>query len=72
MFNPGPCVYMEKIAVGAEAAGAIDLRQSASRNIHRGGEAIERSVRDVTVVILDRPRHVDLIAEVRSGAPASA
>jgi len=66
MFNPGPCVYMEKIAVGAEAAGAIDLRRSATDNVHAVAEAIGRSVRDVTVVILDRPRHTELIAEVRS------
>ena len=66
MFNPGPCVYMEKIAVGAEAAGAIDLRRSATDNVHAVAEAIGRPVRDVTVVILDRPRHAELIAEVRS------
>ena len=67
MFNPGPCVYMEKIAVGPEAAGAIDIRRSRQPdNIRAVAEAKGQSVRDVTAVILDRPRHAELIAEVRS------
>src|SRR5215469_12069371 len=66
MFNPGPCVYMEKLAVGPEAAGKVSLEQSASDNIRAVAEAKGESVRDVTAVILDRPRHGDLIEEVRS------
>jgi len=66
MFNPGPCVYMEKLAVGPEAAGKVSLQQSASDNIRAVAEAKGESVRDVTAVILDRPRHGDLIEEVRS------
>ena len=66
MFNPGPCVYMEKVAVGPEAAGAVRLGQSASANIAAVAEAKGESVRDVTAVILDRPRHAELIAEVRA------
>jgi len=66
MFNPGPCVYMEKIAVGPEARGAIDLDKSPSENIEAVAKAKGESVRDVTAVILDRDRHIDLIAEVRS------
>jgi len=65
MFDPGPCVYMEKIAVGPEAAGHIDLRLSAADNIAAVARAKGSSVRDVTAVILDRPRHEELIAEVR-------
>jgi fructose-1,6-bisphosphatase II len=65
MFDPGPCVYMEKIAVGRAAADAVDLRQSPAENVRAVAEAEGRSVRDVTAVILDRPRHADLIAEVR-------
>ena len=64
MFNPGPCVYMEKIAVGAEAAGVVDIR-SAHREPHAVAEAKQEHVHDVTAVILDRERHGDLIAEVR-------
>ena len=69
MFNPGPCVYMEKIAVGPKAVGAIDIRRSATDNIEAVAKALGKSVRDVTAVILDRERHGDLIEEVRaSGA----
>ena len=69
MFNPGPCVYMEKIAVGPEAVGSIDITASPTQNLRWIAKAKRESVRDLTVMILDRPRHVDLIAEVRaSGA----
>jgi fructose-1,6-bisphosphatase II len=66
MFNPGPCVYMEKLAVGPEAAGRVSLELSATDNIRAVAEAKRESVRDVTAVILDRPRHAALIDEVRS------
>ncbi len=66
MFNPGPVVYMEKVAVGPEAAGVIDLRRSPTDNLAAIAEAKHERVRDVTAVILDRPRHADLIAEVRA------
>ncbi len=69
MFNPGPCVYMHKIAVGPEAAGSIDITASATQNLKWIAKAKGESVRDLTVVILDRDRHEELIAEVRaSGA----
>ncbi len=69
MFDPGPCVYMHKIAVGPEAAGSIDVKASATQNLLWIAKAKGESVRDLTVVILDRPRHDDLIGEVRaSGA----
>jgi fructose-1,6-bisphosphatase II len=66
MFNPGPCVYMEKIAVGPDAVGSIDITASPTQNLRWIAKAKRESVRDLTVVILDRPRHDDLIAEVRS------
>src|SRR5436305_363762 len=66
MFNPGPCVYMEKIAVGPEAAGAIDINRSPTENLEDIAKAVGRDVRDLTAVILDRDRHKDLIAEVRA------
>jgi fructose-1,6-bisphosphatase II len=66
MFNPGPCVYMEKLAVGPEAAGKVSLDMSPSDNIRIVAEAKGESARDVTAVILDRPRHAELIEEVRS------
>ncbi len=66
MFDPGPCFYMEKLAVGPEAAGAIDLNATATENLSAVAAAKGTSVRDLTVVILDRDRHRDLIAEVRN------
>ncbi len=66
MFDPGPCVYMEKIAVGPEGVGVIDITKSTSDNIAALAAAKGTSPRDITAVILDRPRHEELIAEVRS------
>ncbi|MEZ5322248.1 MAG: class II fructose-bisphosphatase [Microthrixaceae bacterium] len=66
MFDPGPCVYMDKIATGPEAASAIDIAATPTENLHRVAEAKGSKVRDLTAVILDRDRHKDLIAEVRS------
>ena len=69
MFDPGPCVYMHKIAVGPEAAGSIDITATPTQNLRWIAKAKGESVRDLTVVILDRDRHTSLIAEVRaSGA----
>ncbi len=65
MFNPGPCFYMEKIAVGPEAASAVDLDFSPTKNIKEVARAMRKLVSEVTVVILERDRHNDLIAEVR-------
>ncbi len=65
MFDPGPCFYMEKIAVGPRGAGSIDITRSATDNLNSLAEALGRPVRDLTAVILDRPRHDKLIAEVR-------
>ncbi|HEX6597499.1 MAG TPA: class II fructose-bisphosphatase, partial [Acidimicrobiales bacterium] len=65
MFDPGPAFYMEKLAVGAEAAGSIDITASATENLNSVAKAVGRSVRDLTAVVLDRPRHNDLIAEIR-------
>lgn len=64
-FLHAPDTYMDKIAAGPAAKGAIDLDLSATENVMRVAEANRKSVGDLTVVILDRPRHADLIAEVR-------
>jgi fructose-1,6-bisphosphatase II len=65
MFNPGPCVYMEKLAVGPEGAGHVDLNRSPTENLRAVAAAKRTNVGDITAVILDRDRHKDLIAEVR-------
>jgi fructose-1,6-bisphosphatase II len=65
MFFPGAALYMDKIAVGPEAADAIDIEASPTENVRRVAEAKGMDVGDVTVVVLERDRHDDLIAELR-------
>jgi fructose-1,6-bisphosphatase II len=65
MFFPGAAVYMDKIACGAEAADAIDIDASPTENVQRVAEAKGVQPRDVSVVVLERDRHNDLIAELR-------
>ena len=65
MFNPGPIVYMDKIAVGPEAKGAVDLEVSPTVNLRSVARALGKEIRDLTVMVLDRPRHDKLIAEIR-------
>jgi fructose-1,6-bisphosphatase II len=65
MYAPGSLVYMNKIAVGSEARDVIDINQSVAYNLHAVAHAIGKSVDDLTVMILDRPRHEKLIADVR-------
>lgn len=65
MFDPGPAYYMYKIAVGPEARDVIDIEAPVEDNLRRIAQAKGEDVEDLTVVILDRPRHAKLIAEVR-------
>jgi fructose-1,6-bisphosphatase II len=65
MFNPGPCVYMEKIAAGPLAADVIDLNAPVKANLEAVAKALGERVSDVTAVILDRDRHADIIRECR-------
>ncbi len=60
-----PDTYMEKLCVGPVVAGKVDIRESPTENLGRIAEALGRRVGDITVVILERPRHDALIAEVR-------
>jgi fructose-1,6-bisphosphatase II len=65
MFDPGPFVYMNKVAVGPEAKGHIDIERSVTENLKAIAKAKGREVEDLMTIILDRPRHNDLIAEIR-------
>ncbi len=65
MFDPGPCVYMDKIAVGPAGVGAVDINATPTENLRSLSEKLRQPIRDLTVVILDRPRHEELIGEVR-------
>jgi fructose-1,6-bisphosphatase II len=66
MFFPGAAVYMDKIAVGPEAADAIDIDAPPAENVGRVAKAKGIRPEDVAVVVLDRPRHEDLIRELRA------
>ncbi|HEX9550398.1 MAG TPA: class II fructose-bisphosphatase [Candidatus Limnocylindrales bacterium] len=61
-----PDTYLEKLCVGPLVAGHVDITLSPTENIHRIAEALRRKPGDITVIILDRPRHEALIAEVRA------
>lgn len=61
-----PDMYMDKIAVGPRARGCIDIDASVKENLERVAKALERSIRDLTVVVLDRERHQGIIDDVRS------
>lgn len=65
MFNPGPVVYMKKVAVGPRGRGAVDVNASATDNLRELSKRLSKPVQELGVVILDRPRHDELIAEVR-------
>src|SRR3984885_7046222 len=65
MFDPGPCVYMEKIAGGHEIADLLDLDRPLADTLHLIAERKGTDIRDVMVVMLDRERHADALRQVR-------
>src|SRR6516162_2923008 len=65
MFDPGPCVYMEKIATGPAATDVIDLNAPVKANLEAVAKALGERVSDVTAVVLDRDRHDGIIRECR-------
>jgi fructose-1,6-bisphosphatase II len=66
MFDPSAVFYMEKLVTGPEAADVVDIRYPVAENIHQVAKAKGSTPEDVTVVVLDRPRHEDLVREIRS------
>jgi len=66
MFDPGATFYMNKIAVGPEAKGHIDITRSPTDNLNAVAKATGKRVRDLMAVVLHRPRHDELIAEIRA------
>jgi fructose-1,6-bisphosphatase II len=65
MYSPGSIVYMDKLAVGPEACGVIDIEAPVEVNLKAIARAKQRDIDDLNVIILDRPRHEALIKEVR-------
>ncbi|WP_029166477.1 class II fructose-bisphosphatase [Aminiphilus circumscriptus] len=66
LFNPKHIYYMDKIATGPEAAGVIDINAPVAENIAAVAKAKKKSKEDITVVVLDRPRHQQLVSEIRA------
>ena len=65
MFDPGPCVYMEKLAAGPEGAEVLDFEAPIADNLSKLARAKGGDVSDLTVCILDRPRHREIVEQVR-------
>ena len=66
MFNPGPSYYMQKLVVSREAREVIDLDAPVSVNLVNVAKAMGKSVQDLVVFVLDKPRHQRLIEEIRA------
>ena len=66
MFDPGPCMYMEKIAAGPEAVDALDLDAPIAENLERLAKVKGMDVSGLTVMILERARHEQIVKEVRA------
>jgi fructose-1,6-bisphosphatase class II len=64
-FLHAPDTYMDKIAVGPRAVGCVDIDAPIEENIQAVAKALEKDVNEVTVIVLDRPRHADLISRIR-------
>ncbi|MDO5750293.1 MAG: class II fructose-bisphosphatase [Rothia sp. (in: high G+C Gram-positive bacteria)] len=66
MFDPSAVFYMEKLVTGPEAADLVDLRLPVKQNLHLVAKATGKSINQLTVCVLDRPRHAKLIEEIRA------
>jgi len=65
MWNPGESFYMNKLVVEKKAKDAIDITKSTTENLHNIAMALGREVKDLTVFMLDKPRHKEMITEIR-------
>ncbi|NYI43906.1 fructose-1,6-bisphosphatase II [Nocardioides aromaticivorans] len=66
MYDPSAVFYMEKLVTGPEAADVVDIRYPVAENIHQVAKAKGSNTSDVTVVVLDRPRHNQLVEDIRA------
>src|SRR3954467_13464763 len=66
MYDPSAVFYMEKLITGPEAADSVDIRYPVAETIHQVAKAKGSAPEDVTVVLLDRPRHAGLVDEIRA------
>ncbi len=65
MFDPGPAFYMNKLVGPAETKGKLDINASVADNLKNAAEALGKEIEDLMVFVLDKPRHQDLIREIR-------
>ncbi len=65
LYHWSGIAYMDKLAVGPQARGAIDINAPVAENIRNVARALKKEIEDITVVVLDRPRHKDLIRQIR-------
>ena len=65
MFDPSAVFYMDKLVVGPEAADFVDMRLPVKQNVNLVAKALDKPVSQVTVCVLDRPRHEGLVKEIR-------
>ena len=66
MWNPGESLYMDKLVVEKRAKDVIDIRKSPTENLQNIAKALDRRILDLTVFVLDKPRHEDLVKEIRA------
>ena len=66
MFNPGPIYYMQKLVVPASAKNMVDLDAPVVQNLEVTARALGKKVEDLVVFVLDKPRHQDLINQIRT------
>ena len=66
MFNPGPFFYAEKLAVGPKGRGVVSLEATVKENLTELSKCLNKPVQELGVVVLERPRHDDLVAEIRA------
>ena len=65
MFDPGPCVYMEKLAVGEDSADVVDVEAPVGENLQNVAKAKGSEVADLTVMLLDRSRHAEIVEDIK-------
>lgn len=66
LWEPGPAFYMDKLLGRGELRGVIDINETPEANLEKAAEALGKAVTDLRVVVLDKPRHEDLIARLRA------
>ncbi len=66
MFDPGPAFYMEKFAAAAPAKGQIDMAWPLVRKLERLADCLDKPVAELTIYVLDKPRHKELVADIRA------